>query len=344
MTPEDRFVARLRESLGSNERLLVGPGDDAAVVRVGTGSTGSLLVATTDTLVEGVDFLPGEQPASLGRRAVSVAFSDLAAMGAWPDFFLLTIGFPDSANEEVPLALARAAARRGMEFGAPLVGGDLSRAAEIFLSVSVWGTPAGRPTLRSGARPGEILALSGWPGDAAAGLAVARSRAGLEAFAGAGRFRPEELPTPHETQLLAAYRDPEPRLPLGRALAVEGLATAAIDVSDGLGIDAARLAAASGVRVVVERESLPLSPALQSFASHTGRDPIELALSGGDDYELLFTTSAEGAARLADPPAEWGVAVRAIGRIEAGQGAFLEDDRGTRSIADMGFDHFGAAR
>lgn len=343
MTPEDRFVARLREALGSTERLLVGPGDDAAVVRVGTGSPGSLVV-TTDTLVEGVDFLAGEVSASLGRRAVSVAFSDLAAMGAWPDFFLLTLGFRDPTGEELLLDLALEAARRGREFGAFLAGGDLSRAAEIFLSVSAWGTLSGEPILRFGARPGDVLALSGWPGDAAAGLAVARARAGLEAFPRGESFRPEALPTPHETQLLAAYRDPEPRLPLGRALAVERLATAAIDVSDGLGLDAGRLAAASGVRVVIERESLPLSPALRSFASLAGRDPIDLALSGGDDYELLFTTTAADAARIADPPSEWGVAVRPIGRIEAGEGAFLEDERGTRPIGDAGFDHLGEAR
>jgi thiamine-monophosphate kinase len=340
MTPEDRFVERLRQSLGESERLLVGPGDDAAVVR----SSGGSLVATTDTLVEGVDFLPGEAPSLLGRRAVSVALSDLAAMGAWPDFFLLTIGFPDSIDESLPLELALAAERRGREFGALLAGGDLSRAAEVFLSVSAWGTPAGEPLLRSGARPGDVLALSGWPGHAAAGLAVARARAGLDALAGGGAFRPEALATPHETQLLAAYRDPEPRLPLGRALAVDRLATSAIDVSDGLGVDAARLATASGVRVVIEKESLPLSAALRSFAALAERDPVYLALSGGDDYELLFTTSAAGAARLADPAPEWGVAVRPIGRIEAGEGTFLEDERGLRPIGDLGFDHFGGAR
>jgi len=337
MRPEDRFVERLRETLSGREELLVGPGDDAAVVRSPAGP----LVVTTDTLVENVDFLPGEDPGRLGRRAVSVSLSDLAAMGAWPDFFLLTIGFPESASEDLPLLLALAAAKRAEEFGASLVGGDLSRSTEIFLSVAVWGRPCGGVVRRSGARPGDVVFLSGWPGEAAAGLAVARARAGGDRSEGRS-WTPEQLAVPDETRLLAAYRDPEPRLPLGRALAREGLATAAIDVSDGLGADAGRLARASGVRLVIESESLPVSRALQAFAALAGRDPVEMALAGGDDYELLFTTRAERAGRFADPPAEWGAPVRRVGRIESGEGAFFEEARGLRPIGDLGFDHYGA--
>lgn len=338
--PEDRFVERLREALPGREGLLVGPGDDAAVLR---GEAGPL-VATTDTLVEGIDFLSGEDPGRLGRRAVSVALSDLAAMGAWPDFFLLTIGLPGSAGADVALSIALAAAKRGEEFGATLAGGDLSRAAEIFLSVAAWGRPAGNPIARSGARPGDVLFLSGWPGEAAAGLVLARVRAGLDPGRGAGGWTPEELAVPVETRLLAAYRDPEPRLPLGRSLGQEGLATAAIDVSDGLGADAARLGRASRVRLMIERDELPLSPALRSFAALAGRDPLELALGGGDDYELLFTVAPEKAGRFADPPPEWGVSVRRIGRAEAGEGVFLEEESGRRPIGDLGFDHFEERR
>src|SRR5437762_1618110 len=195
MGAEDRFVELLRASLRSDESLLLGPGDDAAVIDRAAGP----LVASTDTLVEGVDFLPGEDPKRLGRRAVSVGLSGLAAVGA---------------------------------------------------------------------------------------------RAGAEPPRGEAAWTPESLSPADETALLAAYRDPEPRLPLGRALASEGLATAAIDVSDGLGVDAGRLARASGVRLVIEVESLPLSPALLSFARLAGRDPVEMALAGGDDYELLFTVPA----------------------------------------------------
>lgn len=336
MKPEDRFVERLRERIAGGERLLLGPGDDAAVVAAHAGP----LVATTDTLVEGIDFLSGEDPARIGRRAVSVTLSDLAAMGAWPDFFLLTIGFPQSTGEDFPLDVSLAAARRGEEFGALLAGGDLSRAAEIFVTVAFWGRPGGPTITRGGARTGDVLFLSGSPGEAAAGLALARARAGLDPGRGGGGWTPEQLPVPHETRLLAAYRDPEPRLPLGRALSRDRLATAAIDVSDGLGADAARLARASGVRLIFERDELPISPALRSFAELTGCDPIALALEGGDDYELLFTVAAQNAAVFADPPAEWGATVERVGRVEAGEGVFLEDEDGLRPIGELGFDHF----
>ena len=336
MTSEDRFVERLRERIAGSADVVVGPGDDAAVLR-----SEGLLVATTDTLVEGVDFLAGDETARLGRRAVSVAFSDLAAMGAWPAFFLLTIGFPETADENFPLEVAGAAADRGRDFGAVLAGGDLSRAAETFLSVAAWGAPSGEPILRTGARAGDLLFLSGWPGEAAAGLAVARARAGLPP---AGDWTPEQLGVPELTRLLAAYRDPEPRLALGRALASERLATAAIDVSDGLGRDAARIANASGVRLVIESESLPLSAALRSFAELAGTDPVETALGGGDDYELLFTVPPAIAGRFSDPPPDWGVEVRRIGRVEAGSGVFLEDERGRRPVGDRGFDHLEGTR
>jgi thiamine-monophosphate kinase len=338
--PEDRFVERLREGLTRTERLLVGPGDDGAVVEAPSGP----IVATTDTLVEGIDFLPGDDAARVGRRAVSVALSDLAAMGAWPDFFLLTVGFPGSAEEGFPLAVSLAAARRGEEFGAVLAGGDLSEAAEVFVSVALWGRPAGRPITRADAKPGDVLFLSGSPGEAAAGLALARARGGFDPGRGGGGWTPEQLPVAHETRLLGAYRDPEPRLPLGRGLARERLATAAIDVSDGLGADAARLARASGVRLVIQSGDLFLSPALRSFAELAACDPLALAIGGGDDYELLFTVAAADAGRLADPPPEWGVEVRRIGRVEAGEGVFLEEEHGLRPIGDLGFDHLEKRR
>ncbi len=321
MKPEDGFVDKLRALLPESGALL-GPGDDAALVRREAG----LLAATTDLLVEGVDFLPGEDPERLGRRAAAVNLSDLAAMGAEPEFFLLAIGFPPERGEDYALAIARGAIARAGEFGAHLVGGDLSAAPQTVISVALWGKPAGPPLTRGGAKAGDGVYLSGFPGQAAAGLRLARERvAGL---------------TPENERLLReAFHDPSPRIALGAALSREGLASSAIDVSDGLGIDAARLARASGVRLVLEKDRLPVSGALSAFASKAGLDPIDLLLGGGDDYELLFTVPAAEQPRLALHAGTFGVAVTLVGRVEQGTGAVLSEGGALRDITGFGHDH-----
>ncbi len=331
MKPEDRFVERLRALLPPDERVLVGPGDDAAVL---SGDRGQL-VATTDMLVESVDFLPEEDPESIGRRAVAVNLSDLAAMGARPEFFLLSIGFAPSRGEDYPLAVARGALSRARPFGLSLVGGDLSAAPATVVSVALWGRPEGAVLRRAGARPGDLLLLSGFAGRAAAGLRLAMR--GLPPVPGSALLLPEE-----ERELLAAYRDPEPRIALGLDLAREGLAHAVIDVSDGLGVDAARLSRASGVKAVLERERLPICPALAALAEREGMDPVEWMLAGGDDYELLFAAPPEALAALERGRARWGTRVTRIGGIESGEGAVLRDRHGERDIARLGHDHFEA--
>jgi thiamine-monophosphate kinase len=338
MTGEDLFVERVRAASPGSPRLTVGIGDDAAVVEVAAG----LLAATTDLLVEGVDFLPGEVPEAVGRRAFAVNLSDLAAMGARPEFFLLSVGFPRRLGADYALAIARGALSRATPLAAALAGGDLSDAPQTVVSIALWGRPEGAPLTRSGARPGDGVFLSGWPGRAAAGLRLARMNA---AFASQGA-----PPTPHliglapglEAELAAAYRDPEPRLEVGCAIARERLATAAIDVSDGLGIDAARLARASGVRIVLERDTLPVAAALAAYCDVESLDPVDLVLSGGDDYELLFTAPAGAAAPLDALAARTGIALHRIGGCRQGSGAALADRGGERDISGLGFDHLDA--
>ena len=250
---------------------------------------------------------------------------------AEPEFFLLSIGFLPQEGEDYPLSIARGAIARAGEFGAHLVGGDLSAAPQTVISVALWGRPAGPPLRRAGASPGDILYVSGHPGEAAAGLRLARQRvAGLT---------PE-----HERQLLDAFHDPLPRIALGAELSRRELATAAIDVSDGLGVDAARLARASGVRLVMGRSLLPVSAALRSFASRAALDPLDLLLAGGDDYELLFTVPAAQVGRLEERAAHFGVPVTRIGGAEAGNGVVLSDGGTERDIAGLGHDHLAAAR
>lgn len=339
MKREDRIVEKLRGLIPPSDWVVLGPGDDAAVVLPRPGE----LVVTTDLLIEGVDFLPDEEPERLGRRALAVNLSDLAAMGARPEFFLLSIGFPAEDGEEFPLAVARGAISQAARFGATLVGGDLSRAPARLVSIALWGCAEARPIRRSGACTGDLLYVSGYPGRAAAGLRLARR---LSTFASQG-----SRPTPrfvgltpeHERELLAAYHDPEPRIALGLAFAREGLVHAAIDVSDGLGVDAGRLARASQVRAVIEEGALPISPALASFAEQEAVDPVEWMLSGGDDYELLLAAPESARAALKSVAATCGVVVTSIGRMESGEGAVLQSPRGDRDITELGHDHLDAA-
>jgi thiamine-monophosphate kinase len=326
--PEDRFVEKLRAILPRADRVRLGPGDDAAVL----DPPGGALAATTDLLVEGVDFLTDEDPERLGRRAAAVNLSDLAAVGATPEFFLLSIAFPVARGEAFALAVARGAVARAGEFGAHLAGGDLSASPTTVVSIALWGSLAAAPLRRAGAAPGDRVYVSGSLGEAAAGLRLARAPAAPSGLSAADRQR-----------LLDAFRDPVPRVALGLALSTERLATAAIDVSDGLGADAGRLARSSGVRLALERDRLPISAALAAFAAAEGIDAVELALSGGDDYELLFTVPRDADERLQARAAALGIAVTRIGHVEPGAGAALLGPQGERDVEDLGHDHLEAA-
>ena len=339
MTSEDRFVDALRALLPGGRPVLVGPGDDAAVVERASGP----LVATTDMLVEGVDFLPDEDPERLGRRAASVNLSDLAAMGAAPEALLLAIGFDRSRGPDYALAVTRGASERAAEFGARLVGGDVSSAPLTVVTIALWGRPTGGPLTRSGAKPGDAVFLSGHPGEARAGLVLAQR---LAAFAEQGARPTPRFPglSPEdERALLTAYRDPAPRIALGEALSRDALASACIDVSDGVGVDAGRLARASGVRIVLERARIPISAALRAFSDLESKDSLELALAGGDDYELLFAAPAVHAGSIETASAGLAIPIARVGRVEAGNGAVLEEAGGLRDVAALGYDHFRRA-
>ncbi len=268
---EFALIARYFSSLGRGDAVDLGVGDDCAILRLPPDKR---LATSMDTLVSGVHFPEDAFPEDIGYRAVAVAASDLAAMGATPLAMTVALTLPE-ADDFWLTTFSEGLARAVSEYQLPLVGGDTTR-GPLAITVQVFGAlPAGAALLRSGAKPGDALLVSGTLGDAAGGLAFLQ-----------GDWQPSPE---HAEYLLGRFYRPTARLKLGAELL--GYATSAIDVSDGLLADAGHIAAASGVKISIESGLLPLSAAL---ASHPDRDQaLRWALSGGDDYELCFTQPTE---------------------------------------------------
>jgi thiamine-monophosphate kinase len=303
--------------LPGHDRLVVGPGDDCAVVR----GAGAHWLITCDAVVEGVHFERGwMSPHQLGRRAYLVNASDIAAMGGSPRYCVVSAAAPGDFPAADLLAALRGVAAAAAQSGAVVAGGNLSAARELMLSVCLIGAAPRHPLLRRGARPGDLLFVTGRLGDAALGLRQLR-RDRRARGAAVGRFR-----------------EPQPRLRAGAALARLGLARAAIDVSDGLLQDLGHLCRASGVGAVIEIERLPMS-------SRVRRAGWRLALAGGEDYELLCAVSVQNEGRLRRLAARLDCPFTLIGRcVEPRAGVRVVDARGeVLSDAMCGFDHFRSA-
>jgi thiamine-monophosphate kinase len=329
---EFELLEKLRERLpGTAPRLRLGSGDDAAVTVPG-GATAT----SVDALVEGVHFRrgPGFDPADAGAKALATALSDLAAMGAEPGEAYVVLGVPPDAPEAELLALADGLAAVALETGTVVAGGDVTRAPVLTLAVTVVGHAPSPDRLvdRGGAEPGDVLVVTGELGGAAAGLLL------LEQPSLADAVTPKIAADLRRRQLR-----PTPRLGAGAALAAAG-ARAMIDLSDGLAGDAAHVAAASGVALRIDAAALPLAPGLAKVAAAAGRDPLELAVAGGEDYELL---AALPAGRLAEALSRPGGAAAAglteIGSVAPGSGAEIRLPGGGSSTT-AGFDHFEPRR
>ncbi len=286
--------------------VVLGIGDDAALLRARAGED---VVVTTDALVEGVHFdFAHETPQVAGRRALAANLSDLAAMGARPLGFVVALSAPAATPVARALGMARGMLELAVRFACPLVGGNLARASELSVAITVIGAVRrGRALLRSGARVGDRVFITGTLG----GAALARAR---------GRVRSAA----------------EPRVAAGRALARMRGIGACIDVSDGLAGDLAHVCRASGVRARIEAVRVPMPRGFAAACARAGCDPARLALAGGEDYELLFT--ARGANARAEPLSRrLGVAVTEIGRIEVGKPALLGLPR---AFGAGGYRHF----
>lgn len=301
------------------EGVALGIGDDCALLSVAAGEQ---LAISTDTLVAGVHFPDVCDPFLLGQRALGVSASDLAAMGASPLAFTLALTLPQVSADWLE-AFARGLNAMAQGCGLRLIGGDTTR-GPLSLTLTVFGTvPTGQALTRSGARPGDLLCVGGPLGDAAGALPLVLNQRSTEAST---------------TQtLLARYWSPQPQFELG--IALRGKASAALDISDGLLADCGHIAAASGVRLLVERDKVPMSDALLTFFG--AEAALNAALSGGDDYRLAFTLPPS---LLADLQAA-GLPVLVLGRVVEGHGVGLIDALG-QDVTPLtrGYQHFQETR
>ena len=335
MPTEFEWIARIRAGIpDAAPGVEIGPGDDCAAVE---GRAGFLTLLTVDALVDGRHFERSWiDPEALGRRLVAINVSDIAAMGGVPRWGLLSLVVPQPLADPWIEGIGRGAAAALHEFGAALVGGNLSGTGGALVAdlALVGEVERERVLRRSAALPGDVIGITGDLGAAAMALAV-RSRAAPRSA--------------DEFAVVRRHIEPRPRVAEGRALSAAGGVGAAIDVSDGLLADLGHLCAASGVGAEVEVARVPISESARTLAARMGVDAEALALAGGEDYELLFTARAEAFDAIARSIHEaTGTPVRAIGRVVERDACprvrAVGPDGLERTPPDGGWDHFREGR
>ena len=321
---EDSLIARYFRPIATD------PGafrldDDAAALK----AEGCDIVVTTDAIVEGVHFLPDDPPDSIARKALRVNLSDLAAKGAVPAGFVLTLALRH-ADENWLQPFATALGEDAMQFGCPLLGGDtVSTPGPLMVSVTAFGrVPDGKMVHRSGAKSGDRVMVTGTIGDAALGLAVLK---GGKVHAAAGADA--------RAMLADRYRVPQPRVALAEIIRAH--ATAAMDVSDGLAGDLTKLCGASGVSAVIDLASIPLSETARDLVVR-GVVGLETLIAGGDDYEILCTVPEDRVRTFGEAAQRAGVAVSSIGSIVAGISApkFIDGQGREVALERLSYGHF----
>ncbi len=322
MRSEADLVRFLQGRFPSGGRVRVGIGDDAAVLRSRPGCD---WVVTSDLLVENVHFLRQAQPArAVGWKALARSLSDIAAMAARPRYALVALAVPAATSSSWVKEFFAGVAALARRHRVQVAGGDFSSAAQLVADVQVMGeVRRGRALLRSGARPGQVIFVSGRLGTSALGALCARARLGSKALS--------------VQRALRAHFYPQPRLKLAEALVRRG-ASALIDLSDGLSTDLHHLCEASGVGARLYAERIPTAKLPGQLARRFRITGLDLALHGGEDYELLFTLPATKAARL--PKRLAGVPLTRIGETTKERGVVLVEHGHRRRLEARGWDHF----
>jgi thiamine-monophosphate kinase len=323
---EDSLIARYFRPIATDPGAFALT-DDAAILKASSDD----LVVTTDAIVEGVHFLAEDPPDTVARKALRVNLSDLAAKGATPAGFVMTLALREASDAWLA-PFARGLGEDAKSFGCALLGGDtVSTPGPLMISITAFGlTPPGKMVHRDSMRPGDRVVVTGTIGDAALGLDILKGGAVAGALVGDAAAV--------ET-LVQRYWIPQPRV--GLAKAVRDHASAAMDVSDGLAGDLAKLCSASGVSAVIDAQSIPLSPAAAALLTR-GIVGIESIVSGGDDYEILCAIPENRLAAFADAARLAGVPITSIGTAIAGSAVprFLDADGGEIALSRLSYSHF----
>ena len=331
MPSESKIISRLRKRAGVNGEVLLGIGDDAAVIKTTSGRN---LIACCDLMVEGVHFrTEWTSPRLLGRKALAVNFSDVAAMGGVPKFAMMSIALPHSCSSEFIDELFEGMFELAEASGVSIIGGDTSSSRDsLFIDISVIGEcESGKAVTRRGANIGDRIYVSGSLGASALGLSLLEDGFRLEDS--------QEVSDPRR-QALLKHLSPEPQLKLGRAIGEAGLATAMIDISDGLSTDLWHILDESGVGAVIHAAAIPVAECVRSIGSATASiDPLTLAFNGGEEYELVFSVGPENHELVMALAETLSTTITAIGDIIAPKRLQLERNGAIESIQPSGYEH-----
>ena len=331
MPTESEIISRIRHRSHTRVDVLIGIGDDAAVLK-NTSETD--LLACCDLMVEGVHFrLDWTTPRMLGRKALAVNLSDIAAMGGVPKFAMISVALTSDCSAEFVDELFGGIAELANEHGVSIVGGDTSSSRDsLFIDVSVIGEcETGKAITRRGAKTGDKIYVSGSLGASALGLSLLKEGSRLEEL---------KVRSDAKQKAIIKHLAPEPRLKLGRALREAGLATSMIDISDGLSTDLWHILDESHAGALIHAEAIPIAGCVLSLSRGTqGIDPLKLALNGGEDYELLFTVRPESEKQLMALAETLGTKITAIGEIFGDTRLSIERNGAIELLERTGYEH-----
>jgi thiamine-monophosphate kinase len=337
MAKESEIISRIRRKAPADDDLLVGIGDDAAVIRH-SGSTD--LLACCDVSVEGVHFRSAwSTPELIGRKALAVTLSDVAAMGGTPRFAMVSLALPPNPEARLADELMRGMFSLAEASAVSIVGGDTSSSPDsLFIDTSVIGQcPRGQAITRGGASVGDVIFVTGSLGASALGLLLLEQGCRLQSSAEA---QIEDALEACRQQAITKHLVPEPRLRFGKTLGVCGLATAMIDVSDGLSTDLAHILEESDCGATIRAELLPIDISVRKLSRVMPElNLLNLVLHSGEEYELLFTARSENQRAIAEIAAALRLPVNAIGRITQGRQSHLERGGKVEVLLPSGYEH-----